>query len=898
MKSFRKIISSMAIGVAVASSGAYAAPLEEIIVTANKRSESLQNVAMSVSTLDGSKIEEVGMNSLAELSSYVPNLVVAENPVNTIIEMRGVGVGANQSFEQSVGVYVDGVHYGKSRQIRTGLFDLQQVGVLRGPQGILFGKNTLAGAINVTSATPTVGDEFEGKVSVNRESYGSETIEVSMSGSLSDTFALRLAFKDRKDEGYMDNSMVAGATFVGEPLPGAFASNAPITDESMWRLSAVWEPNDSTSVEFKHAKSDHTRIGGTAVMTTFSRLANLKDSNRLMYGTMLAVYPQFEAMVAAGSVDTFRDAVTPGGCALAVKMGRLHEVCANGGEMPEGTMTTTDDTSLKIELAAANGYTFTSVTGLNKYEYEDGIDADFLPLNFIGRSDVSSYEHTSQEFRISSSGENRFFYVVGAYYDEQKQIIDRLVQIDGTFGIPGTMPYILASETGLGLDTFLSYPQATVNYLNATTLAPGTPYTLQQLYDFGIGDFRIPYGDEGVTKFQQAGRISTWQQDTESWALFFQGKYDLTDNLTLTAGVRYTEEDKTVHAKMDVTTNSTGMTTPNASPLLAGLMGESFSSYAHDFNESRTTDQLMPAVSLDWQRSNDSMFYISYSKGFKSGGFNAVDDQNPTFNANGTTNPTIPAQGFEYDDETADAIEIGGKHTLMDGTMTFNWAMFDSTFDNQQVSTFVGLGFVVTNAASTEVSGLEVDVTWQATDKLRLSASFALMDGEYGSFPGAGCTAVQASGLLGLGTLTANDGQSHTFDGCTAKFKGDGSQTGSGAQDLAGAQVGTDYNGSFFVDYATPVSEGILWFTAVDVNFTDGYFMTGDRDPIDYQTGFKKVNVRTGLRGDNWAIMLYGKNVTDEITPSGSFDIPLAAGSHGRYLMPGDVYGVRLSFNF
>jgi len=328
-------------------------------------------------------------------------------------------------------------------------------------------------------------------------------------------------------------------------------------------------------------------------------------------------------------------------------------------------------------------------------------------------------------------------------------------------------------------------------------------------------------------------------------------------------------------------------------------MASSFASYDHDFTESRSTDQLMPAANLEWAQSEDSMFYVSYSEGFKSGGFNAVDDQNPTFNANGTTNPTEPGLGFEYDDETASSFEIGGKHTLMDGAMTVNWAWFDSTYEDQQVSTFVGLGFVVTNAASTDVTGVEVDMKWQATDNLRLGANFAIMDGKYGSYPGAGCTAAQASGLLGLGTLTADDGQNHTFDGCTAKFNpGNGAQTGSGAQDLAGGQVGTDYNGSLSADYTRPLSNGIIWFTSVDVNFTDGFFMAGDMDPVDYSDGFEKVNIRTGLRGDNWDLMLYGKNVTDEITPQGAFDIPLAAGSHARYMTPGDVWGMRLSFTF
>ena len=134
--SFRTL-SALAIAIATASSGAYAAQLEEIIVTAQKRAESLQDVPISMVAIEGSKIEDAGIHSLSGLSEYVPNLGVSENAVNTIISMRGIGVGANQSFEQSVGVYVDGVHYGKSRQVRTGLFDLAQVEVLRGPQGSL-----------------------------------------------------------------------------------------------------------------------------------------------------------------------------------------------------------------------------------------------------------------------------------------------------------------------------------------------------------------------------------------------------------------------------------------------------------------------------------------------------------------------------------------------------------------------------------------------------------------------------------------------------------------------------------------------------------------------------------------------------------------------------------------
>ena len=877
MKTIKKL-SCLAVAMSAFIGNTYAAELEEIIVTAQKRAESLQDVPLSMTAIEGSKIEEANINSFMDLSEYVPNLSITENAVNTIIGMRGVGIGANQSFEQSVGVYVDGIHYGKSRQIRTGLFDLQQVEVLRGPQGILFGKNTLAGAINITSATPEPDQEMGGKISVEAESFGGTTMEGHITGSMGDTIGLRFAYKDRSSDGHIDNT-----------YPAATSSTQPTTDETMWRASATWEPTDSTRVEIKHSESDYLRLGSDALVTTFSPLANIPASNALMYGTMGAVFPSYSAIIAAGG-DAYRDSISFGGCALEAHVGMSSAICDAGGERPEGTDTSTADSSLNFDMELDNGYTLSMVAGRGRYSYQDGIDADFLPLRFIGRSDISEYDHNSTELRITSPTDGKFSWVGGVYLDKQEQEIDRTVIVDGTFGIPQIMPAILG-----GLDTFLAYSPAQIAGLNATILAPGTPYTLDQLYAATGLDYRLQVGVEGSTKWRATGRLSNWKQNTNSRAIFYQGTLSLTDEVSLTVGARYTEEEKRAHAETQLVAEHSGLTTPNYDPLLAGLMGALFASYEHEFDEQRTTHQFLPAANLEWNRSDDSMFYISYSEGFKSGGFNAVDDQDPLFTADGPQR-TIPGPGFEYDDENAHSIEIGGKHTLMDGSMTLNWALFDSTYENQQVSTFVGLGFVVTNAASTDVKGLEVDMTWQATDNLRLGANFALNDGAYGSFPGAGCTAAQASALLGLGTLTVNSPVTSAL-GCDAQFKGDGTQGGS-SQDLAGAPVGTDYNGTLTADYVRPVMGGMLWFSSVDVAFTDGFFMTGDRDPIDYQDGFTKTNMRTGLRGENWSVMLYGRNVFDKITPQGAFDVPLAAGSHAQYTQPGSVWGATLNYNF
>jgi len=881
-----RIRSLLALAITAFIGNTYAAELEEIIVTAQKRAESLQDVPISMSAIDGSKIEEIGINSFQELTAYVPNLSITENAVNTIIGMRGVGIGSNQSFEQSVGTYVDGIHYGKSRQIRTGLFDLQQVEVLRGPQGILFGKNTLAGAINVTTASPQIGQETGGKIAVNKESYGGQTIEGHLTGSLTDSLAWRFAYKDREGDGHLKNT-----------YPDTEVSLGPTTDEKMWRASVLWEPTDTTSVEFKHSDSEYVRLGANPLVTLFSPLPNIPASNALMYGTMGAVFPSYAAYINSEPRDGYRDMRSFGGCALEAHMGMTSSICENGGERPEGTDTDTADSSINLDMELPNGYTLNVVAGRGRYSYQDGIDADFLPLRFIGRSDISDYDHNSQEFRISSPTDGKFSWVGGVYLDKQEQEIDRLVVVDGTFGIPQIMPAII------GLDTFLAFSPAQVAGVNATTPVPGTPYTLQSLYDAtgcAVGaatcqDFRLYPGVEGVTKWRHAGRLSNWKQNTNSRAIFFQGTLNLSDSLALTAGVRYTEEEKRAHAEMQLVTNSTGLTTPNYSPLFAGLMGSLFASYEHEFDEERSTNQLIPAMNLQWTRSEDSKFYFSYSEGFKTGGFNAVDDQDPLFTAAGPQR-TIPGIGFEYDDETAESYEIGGKHTLLDGAMNLNWAYFNSEYKDQQVSTFVGLGFVVTNAATTDVEGLEIDMTWQATDNLRVGASAAFTDGAYGSFPGAGCTAQQASDLLALGTLTVNSPVIEA-GGCVAKFKGDGSQAGSG-QDLAGAQVGTDYNGSLWADYTRPLASGLLWFTSVDMNFTDGYFMTGDRDPIDYHEGFEKFNIRTGVRAENWSVMLYGKNITDKETATGAYDIPLAGGSHGKYTSEGSVWGARLTYSF
>ena len=178
--------------------------LEEVIVTAQKRAQGLQDVPISISAISGEKIEDFNISSLGDLSGSIPNLQITKTGITNQIGMRGVYSGSNKGFEQSVAMYVDEVYYGRGQLIRLPLVDLERVEVLRGPQPTLFGKNAIAGAISLTSKKPT--DEFEASISTLHEFEHDESKTVAIvSGPLTDQLAGRLVLSYREIDRWNDN---------------------------------------------------------------------------------------------------------------------------------------------------------------------------------------------------------------------------------------------------------------------------------------------------------------------------------------------------------------------------------------------------------------------------------------------------------------------------------------------------------------------------------------------------------------------------------------------------------------------------------------------------------------------------------------------------------------------
>ena len=225
------------------TTAAQALMLQEITVTAQKRVESLQDVPLSVSVLSGEKLNDTGIANLQDLSAFVPNFTINQTGISTTISIRGISSGINQGFEQSVGTYVDGIHYGRAQLARAPLFDLERVEVLRGPQSILFRKNSVAGAVNITTAKPS--DEFESSITaLYSPDHGEKDFRFVASGALSETLGARLAILQRTFDGYYEN------TISGQ--------DEADSEEQVLRGTLDWQATDNlrATLKLEHASFD------------------------------------------------------------------------------------------------------------------------------------------------------------------------------------------------------------------------------------------------------------------------------------------------------------------------------------------------------------------------------------------------------------------------------------------------------------------------------------------------------------------------------------------------------------------------------------------------------------------------------------------------------------------
>jgi outer membrane receptor protein involved in Fe transport len=770
--------------------GANGPMLEEVLVTAQKRVESLQDVPISVNAVSGEKMQEAGIDRIENLAPYVPNLSMAENGIGTAIYIRGIGSGINAGFEQSAGMYMDGIYYGRAQLSRAPFLDLERIEVLRGPQPILFGKNSIAGAVSMITAKPT--DQLEGSVSMLYEP-DTEDLEGTavISGPLTDSLAGRLAVRYREIAGYMDN------IHLGD--------DEADREESTVRGTLRWDATDDLQLTLKG------EIGSFDV----------KGRNMEIISDNPSVIPSFGGL-------TYSEIQTRvfGQPEAGLNVTQDHKRTSNGDFSDNDT----GNVTLTIDYAMGE-HTLTSVTGYVSYEFDEHCDCDFSSASVLSVPLDEDYDQFSQELRLTSPGGETLDYIVGLFYQTSE------LDSSDTIGVPA--------------DSIL------VPAVNA----------------------RVPGGGDAIG-FTGASRIFT--QDSDIWAAFAQVTWNISDQLRLTAGGRYTVEEKDGARSLELfNLDGTQISDPVQAATATTVFGKLFNVQVtdHDLKGSRDEDSFTPLLTLQYDWNEDTMVYATASTGFKSGGFDARGNVAPD-----SDNPFLkdPSKGsFEYEDEEATNFELGTKTRFADGAAELNAALFFTTYDDLQVSIFDGtLGFLVDNAAEAEVMGVEIDGRWAATDKLTLSGSVAWTDFEFQDFESGQCnfSEVQSGACRADGTIS--------YEGRTNQYV-------------------ADWSGRLSGDYFMPISSTLEGRATIDLLYSDEYFPSQNLDPSTLQDSYWKVNARLAISSTDgsWEVAMLGRNLTDEDVVNYSNPVPLSQSSFGVLSHFGGVdqprsFAVQASYRF
>ena len=345
--------------------GGNPAALEEVIVTATKRTETLQDVPISVGVVTGETVDKYNLMGFEALQDYVPNLLVQETLGSYQIRIRGLGSGAGQlSFVSAVGSFVDGVYCGRPRCFQEPLFDVERVEVVRGPQGALFGKNTIAGAISMTSARPT--PEFAGKISAGTElSEGGYNVTGFLSGPVSDTLGVRLAFKREDLAGFIKNISTGKDENAVKTL--------------LVRGSLEWKPSDDFSL-FLKAERGEKNIDGYTV-----QLIGLGG-----YGTGPFSQPE-----------------------------KLDDETSTLTIFPEGQFDDTTNHNYALNMDWTLGeYTLSAISGVSKFDFLRRSSATAYTTLFVDTEISEDYSQTSHELRLTSPKGKFFDFVAGAYWSK------------------------------------------------------------------------------------------------------------------------------------------------------------------------------------------------------------------------------------------------------------------------------------------------------------------------------------------------------------------------------------------------------------------------------------------------------------------------------------------------
>jgi len=766
--------------------------IEVIEVNARKKVESIQETPLAISAFTGEGLRNRSLGDISQIDQIVPNMTFDSTaPISgssnaASVFIRGVGqTDFVLTADPGVGVYLDGVYIARSTGSVFDSMDIERIEVIRGPQGTLFGKNTIGGAISVTTAKP---DEiFRGGIEATVGNFNHTKLRGFINLPVSENLFTRLSVSSNKKDGYAER-ILTGQSLGGE-------------DKQAARFTARWYAADSLTFDFAadYSKADEESPASSlvnftpsdigAANTTFAGLAY----NNLIGGNPLAG-SQNPALAAF--------ALLPGLPADTVPYDSrflTNDLTKSNATGPTGSEYEIFGSSLTAQWDVLEDMTIKSITGYREFDTSFARDADGSPLNLVHTTNTMSHQQFSQEFQFSGNGfADKLDWIAGLYYMDES----------GNDAV----------SVSFAQEAFDIYA---ANTIGCDLSGIGGP----DLVSAGIcpNIFRVDADGEGTAI------------DNESTAIFVEVDYALSKKLDLTLGVRSSEDTKAI----DLTAYRIGGAPSIANP----IQKEKFANTSGRFIFSYTMD-------------NDILTYLSYSQGYKSGGFN------PRYGL-----PLDSPTSFEP--EEVGSWEAGVKSDFWGGRGRANASIFSADYDDIQVVVFDGGIPRTINAAQGKIDGLEIELILLPIDKLSINIDYGYLNAKY--------TKLDSAVIGSFGNPIVNPIQDEYLF------------------------VNTPANSlSVGVQYDFELANQATLRLRTDLNYKDKVANDAINTPELIQKALTLVNATASYTPNNadWRVSLYIRNLTDqEYITSGVADKPGFGLVEANVARPRE-FGAVFNYNF
>jgi iron complex outermembrane recepter protein len=784
------------------------AGLSEVIVTAQKRSENIQDVPISVVALSAQQVQDAGVSDLKNMTVLTPGLTVTSttNENSTTARIRGIGtVGDNPGLESSVGVVIDGVYRPRNGVGFGNLGEIEQIEVLEGPQGELFGKNNDAGVISITTKRPEM--TFGALAQATYGNFNDREISASVTGPLSSISAGRLYAGFQKTDGWLKVDDGQGPN-----------TNNRSNDRNMYTLRGQYllTPDKDLSLLVIGDYSKRNELCCDGVATYLGPFAGITNA--------LASVP-----------------------ALGGRPGAIGTAAGTGYQAYSNYPWTQHirDMGFSAQLDWTLGdATLTSITAWRDNTVTAGNDTDYTSIDILWEPDSNGnqtdFKQFSEELRLAGKT-GRLNWLVGGFF--ANELLD----------------YTNTLWAGKDFDLYISG-------LSSSSVGPPNFLLIPGLTGKPPGGTFVP----GV-----AGYADDFHQTSRSFAFFTDETYALTDAFSITAGLRYTHEKKTLNSLYHDTDGGAGcgslLRSPGvaamnpASPEYQFLLGYGCSVVFNPFfaqlpdNQSLTEDNVSGTVKLAYRFNDQVMTYVSYANGYKAGGFNLGRVTNPE-----AANPLAPILDTSYPKETVDSFELGLKSTLADNHLRLDAAIYDQRYKDFQLNTYTGILFVVTSIPRVESKGVEANVTW----------------------------ATPLEGLSFSGGITQAFTNINEFGTAIALFSPQRLNNRISFAPL--------WSGAASATYRAPLSQSLSLLANLSEKYNSSYNTGSNLDPRKLQGAYGVLNARLGLSApdDRWAVELWGANLANKYYYQVAFDAPFQFNQIDAFLGAPRTYGVTARVKF